>query len=285
MKFFCITKLNQKITRDLLKKSAEEKNIEFINIDCDSFDIENPNYNNQEGIFYRVASGGLAKNIELFLLENNNFTTFYNNKEAAYFSSNDIALQKFHKFPMPKTITFLIDNYDFLEKAVNYVGGFPVILKVTGLSHGAGVMKINTMETLVSVVGFMKKNKVESIVIREYIDSYRHARLIVIGSQVVSSIEYIVPEKDFRTNVGTPQVKPENFSEEFEKIAVGAVNSLKLEFGGVDILIGKDGKPYLAEVNFPCYFPRNQIATKNDISGMMINYLVEKYNKENGKGN
>jgi len=285
MKFFCVTKPNQEVTRDLLKKSAQEKDLEFINIDVDSFDIGNLKYQKQKGIFYRVASGSQAKNIELFLLENNNFTTFYSNTKAAYFSSNDIALQKFYKLPIPKTITFLTDDYGFLEKAVKYVGGFPVIIKVTGLSHGAGVMKINTMETLISVVGFLKKNDTKSMVIREYIDSYRHARLVVIGSAVVDSIEYIVPENDFRTNVGTPQVKSEEFPKEFSEIAIKAVNIMDLEFGGIDILIGKDDRPYLAEVNFPCYFPRNQLATKIDVSGMMIDYLVEKYNKENDKRN
>ncbi|KKQ46317.1 MAG: hypothetical protein US63_C0003G0030, partial [Candidatus Moranbacteria bacterium GW2011_GWC2_37_8] len=48
------------------------------------------------------------------------------------------------------------------------------------------------------------------------------------------------------------------------------------EFGGVDILIDRNGEHYLIEANFPCFFPRCQMLTGVDISGMMLDYLVQK---------
>ena len=77
MKFFCISKKNQLVTKNLLKKSAEEKGYDFIDVDVDNFSIIDQKYKNQEGILYRVTSGSLAKNIELFLLKENNLVTFY----------------------------------------------------------------------------------------------------------------------------------------------------------------------------------------------------------------
>ncbi len=283
MNFFCISTKKQKITRGLLKKSAEERGLKFINIDVNNFDTLDKKYQNNEGVLYRITSGELAKNIELFLLQKNNLETFYKTNKRAFFNALDIPLQKFYNISMPKTVTILSDNYETLKAIVEEVGGFPVILKVTGLSHGAGVMKMNSMESLISVIGFLKKNGATRMVLREYIDSYRHARLVVLGDKVVDSIEYIVPENDFRTNAGKPQVKAEKFSDDFEKIAIEAIKIIDLEFGGVDILIGKDSSPYLAEVNFPCYFPRNQLTTGVDISGMMVEYLVDKFNKKNEK--
>lgn len=285
MIFFCISSKKQKITRGLLKKSAKERGLKFINIDVASFNALDKKYQNNEGILYRITSGNLAKNIELFLLQKNNLKTFYRTNKRAFFNVLDIPLQKFYNIPMPKTATILSHNYEILKTIVEKIGGFPVILKVTGLSHGAGVMKMNSMESLISVVGFLKKSGATNMVLREYIDSYRHARLVVLGDKVVDSIEYIVPENDFRTNAGKPQVKVEKFSKIFEDIAVKAIKIIDLEFGGIDILIGKDGSPYLAEVNFPCYFPRNQLTTGVDISGMMVDYLVNKFNNNNEKDN
>lgn len=279
MKFFCISKKTQKITRGLLKQSADVKGLEFVDVDVDNFDVFDEKYQNKEGVLYRITSGETAKNVELFLLRKNKLTTFYKTEKRAFFNALDIPLQKFYGIPMPKTETIINDRYDDLKKVVEKLGGFPVILKVTGLSHGAGVMKMNSMESLLSVIGFLKKSGATRMVLREYIDSYRHARLIVLGDRVIDSIEYVVPQNDFRTNVGSPQVKPEKFPNSFSEIAVKSIEIIDLEFGGVDILVGKDEQPYLAEVNFPCYFPRNQLTTGVNISDQMIDYLVGKFNR------
>ena len=279
MKFFCISKKTQKITRKLLKQSADSKGLEFVDIDVDNFDIFKKEYQKNKGILYRITSGELAKNIELFLLQKNKLTTFYKTEKRAFFNALDIPLQKFYNIPMPKTETIIKDNYDDLKKIVEKLGDFPIILKVTGLSHGAGVMKMNSMESLLSVIGFLKKSGAMKMVLREYIDSYRHARLIVLGDKVIDSIEYIVPQNDFRTNAGSPEVRAEKFPDSFSEIAVKAIKIIDLEFGGIDILVGKNNQPYLAEVNFPCYFPRNQLTTGVNISDQMIDYLVDKFNK------
>ena len=102
----------------------------------------------------------------------------------------------------------------------------------------------------------------------------------MLGNKVIDSIEYTALKDDFRTNIGkTPNVKPKKFSAKAEKIAVKSVKSLGLEFGGVDILVGKSGVNYVAEMNFPCFFPRCQLVTGVDIAGKMIDYLVRKSNK------
>ena len=64
-------------------------------------------------------------------------------------------------------------------------------------------------------------------------------------------------------------------------MAVKAVRSLGYEFGGVDILFEEEtNNPYIAEVNFPCFFPTTQRLTNIDISGKMIDFLI---NKSKGK--
>lgn len=284
MKFFCIAKETQNVTKDLIKKSVLDRGLEFIEIDVNKFNFYCDYFSKEEkeekNLVYRIASGDQSRNIETQLLtENNGLATLYKESKRAFFSTRDISLQKFLQIPIIKTVNFIFSDYDFLSKSVEYLGGFPVVIKVSGRSHGEGIMKIDSMESLLTVVGFLKKIDTNNMVLREFIDSHRHARLVVLGGKVIDSIEYIVPENDFRTNAGEPIVKGEKFPDLFEKIAIDAVCGMEYDFGGVDILIDKENNPYLAEVNFPCYFPRNQLTTGVDISGMMVDFLINKANK------
>jgi len=289
MKFYCIFKDHQKITKDLLKKSALDRGLDFIEILSDDFkfyeDFFSESEKKEKAILYRIASGQQAKNVEnQLLIENKNLITFYKNNRDAFFNVKDIDLQKFYNIPIIETISHISSvNIEYLNGCVKRLGGFPIIIKVTGKSHGEGVMKIESMNSLISVLGFLKKMDVDNMILRKFIDSYRHARMVVIGEKVVDSIEYIVPENDFRTNAGDPVVRAEKFPESFEEIAIKAVNSMNIEFGGVDILIDKDNKPHLAEVNFPCYFPRNQLTTNCDVSGIMVDFLISKAKRDDKK--
>jgi len=115
------------------------------------------------------------------------------------------------------------------------------------------------------------------VILREFIDQPTHARLIVLGDQVVDSIEYVAQGDDFRTNAGdTPSVRPKKFSPEMEAIAVQAVTVLGLEFGGVDMMTDEAGNDVVLETNFPCYFVRAQEATGTDVAGKMVEYLMAK---------
>lgn len=111
---------------------------------------------------------------------------------------------------------------------------------------------------------------------KEYCNVTSSARLIVLGDKVIDSIEYSAPKGDFRSNEGkTPNVSQKRFSETVNEIAVQAVKALGLEFGGVDIMITDNGAK-VAEVNYPCFFPRCQMLTGTDIAGQMIKYLRDK---------
>jgi glutathione synthase/RimK-type ligase-like ATP-grasp enzyme len=66
---------------------------------------------------------------------------------------------------------------------------------------------------------------------------------------------------------------------EMADIAVRAARSLKLEFSGVDLLQTPSGQIFALEANFPCYFPQAQLVAGIDISGMMIDHLLEKARK------
>lgn len=177
--------------------------------------------------------------------------------------------------PAPKIVGYIPQDHQILLDVVDKLGGFPIIIKAMGGSHGIGVMRVDSSESLFSVSDYVRQNA-EKAVLKEYCNVRSTARLIVLGDKVISSIEYTAPQGDFRSNEGqSPNVAQKQFSAEVEAAAIRAVNLQGIEFGGVDVMMTDDG-PKVAEANFPCYFPRCQLLTGDDIAGQMVAYLVEK---------
>jgi len=278
-KLYCIYK-KPDLSVDLLKKSAKDNGLGFIHINPDTFD-DSSKIDFQKGdLLYRPGIGKDCRNIEIALI-NSAVTTFYRTYERATTKISNLLTYQKNNLPVPKTILELTRDRELLKKHVAEVGGFPIIIKAVGGSHGIGVMKIDSFSSLFSIIDFLLiKNKDTTFVMKQFINVTCSARLIVLGDSVIDSIEYSAPEGDFRSNEGdTPNVKIKKFSPEVEKTAVAATKALGLEFAGADVLIDDEGNHYLAETNFPCFFPRAQELTGKNISDLMVKYLIKKATK------
>ncbi|NMB56513.1 hypothetical protein GYA19_01070 [Candidatus Beckwithbacteria bacterium] len=267
------------ITFNLITKSAEERNIKIHKIFVEDFDFSQEIKFTKEDGLYRISTGNKSALIEKYLINSEVKVLYQNNKFCLGKLTHNIGSSLIHQkldLPIIKTIFEITNNRELLKKYVRYLDGFPIIIKAIGGSHGIGIMKIDSFESLASVCDYLV-NKGNNFIMRKYIDYIKHARLIVLGDRVISSIEYKRVNGDFRSNVGDKiDVVEENFGELVNKTAVDSVNALGYEFGGVDILIDQNNNHYIAEVNFPCYFARTQNATGFDISGAMLDYLIQK---------
>lgn len=276
---FLITLPDQVTTTKLLTDSCKQRNIDLVILDpatTNPFKLQS-----QPGdILYRISDakhyGCLGMEYQLM---SQGITTFYadENVLAVNQEENDFLLP-LQGIPVPKTASFLPRDRSKLMEVVEQLGGFPIVLKALGGSHGVGVMRLDSYESLFSVSDYLLAQG-GRFVLKEYIDVTSSARLIVLGDNVIDSIKYQANRGDFRSNEGAvPNVSAATFSSEIQQVAIRAVRAMGLEFGGVDILISGD-KHYVAEVNFPCFFPRCQMLTGVDISGMMIDYLIAKAKK------
>lgn len=281
MKFYCITYDLDHPCSKLLQSSCMKSGIEFVQIDPLKFSYGDDLLSGEKKLLYRVSKSGSnqhVSSIEKFLI-NDETATFYSSSPAVLSKPNQLMIFRENHIPIPKTVYSVSNNVDLLKKEVKYLGGFPLILKALGGSHGVGVMKIDSFESLISFVDFLY-HRGHSLILREFIDVKKSARLIVLGRKVIDSVEYVALKDDFRTNRGqSPIVQPKIFSKDVQKIALKAVKVLGKEFGGVDILIDKNNRSYVTEVNFPCNFSRCQLLTGKDISGMMIDHLLKKSKK------
>ena len=172
-------------------------------------------------------------------------------------------------------LTGIIDT-DVLDNIESELGGFPVIVKVTGGAHGRGVMIADTPFGLKSVVGhILAQNRSADYVLRKFIPNAKHYRVIVVDRSIVSVIEYLLPKNDFRTN-STKQpdvVALSTVPKDVRNAALQCTEASGLAFGGVDVLVDKEDQVYVAEINTPCNFSRNQLCTGDPIAERLIEYL------------
>lgn len=275
MKFYCIYSEEDASVR-LLKKSCQERGVEFIDINPTGYDYTTRPLFTLGDCLYRVSTTKECADLERFLLVDERVTTFYASSDRALSSRFNLLMYEKEKIPRPKTIYRLSRDKNLLRRYAVYLG-LPLIIKALGGSHGVGVIKVDSLSSLFSVADYLLSKDGGAFVMKEFIKTTSSARLIVLGDTVVDSIRYSAPDGDFRSNEGaTPNVSAEKFSREINSVAIAAMRSLGIEFAGVDILIDEEGFPYVTEVNFPCFFPRCQLLTKTDISGMMIDYLSSK---------
>jgi len=278
MNFYCITDLENEKEGQLLKNACEKRSINFIDVNTSRNKLDFVNYPKllKGDCLYKVTSNDLnSKKIEYFLI-NQSVATFYKSIENSVRQSSALRLPKCN-IPTPKTVPVLTNNRNLLKSYADYLGGFPLIIKALGGKEGVGVMRIDSIQSLYSVSDFLYKNG-GNYILREFIDIRESIRAVVIGNKVVASIKYKTSnEGDFRSNrrSGFENIEPTKCSDEVSDIAIKSVECMGLEFGGVDILVGKGGI-YVLEVNCPCQFSEPQICTGTDIAGNIVDFLRKK---------
>ncbi len=269
---------------ELLSNAAQQRGIKVIDMDWSDVDFSNPPVLTRDDGMYAVSSGKKILLLEKVLL-NNEVCTFYENYTYGIMKPEAVVgtglLHQKAGLPLIPTIFSLSTDKAMLQHYVESLGGFPVIIKCSGGSHGKGVMKVDSLESLTSICDFLLTTQ-QSYVLKAFIPHKKQARLIVLGDKVIAAHQNYAT-LDFRSNVGDNSDRKREvvpFTDEVCDLAVRAVQSLHREFGGVDILFDENTElPYIAEVNFPCFFPTTQQLTGIDIAGKMIDYLVEKGRK------
>lgn len=182
--------------------------------------------------------------------------------------------------PMPKTIiapmTYPNIGYTdlaFVDEIADKLG-FPLVLKECFGSFGQQVYLFHDLPSL--------KEKVHSLggtplLFQQLIEeSYgRDARLNVVGDRVVASMLRQSVDGDFRSNLtrgGTMNAYTPTAQE--EALAIHAVQTLGLDFAGVDMLFGKD-EPIVCEINSNAHFKTTFECTGINIATEIMRYIAQ----------
>lgn len=175
---------------------------------------------------------------------------------------------------LPMAQAVYVPDVDVLSQQAAWLGGFPVVVKRPGTEGGQGVSLAHTLEDLSRQVSAPDGL---GAMLEAFVPHQRCWRLTVLGGEVLAASASVAAEGDFRTNAAGGHVdRSAHLPADAEAIATRAVRSLRLDFGGVDLMEGDDGTLTIAEVNFPCYFADQQTSLGIDIAGAIVDHLIAK---------
>ena len=223
------------------------------------------------GALTDIAGRGLTKSLEeagMFMI--NRYVPM---ELCANKFTSSIALKKAN-INTPRTA--LVTNEQSITIAMKEIGGkYPVIAKTITGAEGIGVMKIESVESLTSVLQGLWKHDAE-VILQEFMDIEYDVRTLVLDGQVFASMKRKQSIKgDFRTNKSLgADYEPYDLSEEEKKIVLRAAETSGCYFCGVDTIVN-DGKIYVLEVN-----GSPGTGDSNEISYM--NYYGDKKSRING---
>lgn len=284
---YIISKSNKSKTFNSFKNAAARKGINLTHIDPEVFDFSKRYSLSKEDAIYRISTGATARTIEKILI-NDSVNHLYQEKNFCLGridrGLDGILIHQKKSLPIMNTIFSIPKDKEVLSQYVEQLGGFPIIAKAMGGMHGVGVMKFDSMDSLSSASDYFNKDSQE-FVLRKFIPHNEQARIIVLDNKVIATHTNLKPKQDFRTNVGKNEVRKrtiKRYPEAIHKIAVEAVRVLGFRFGGVDIIFdtADNNKPYIAEVNFPCAFPKTEELSKISISEKIIDFFIEQSKKK-----
>ena len=229
------------------------------------------------------------KDVNLAALYENAEVRLYNSSRAIEYCDNKaktvLELSKNKAIPLPRTIfapkTFAGIGYtdlSFLDHAEDILG-YPMIIKECYGSFGAQVYLAKNRPEAESIIK-------ERIIDREFImqefisESFgKDVRINVVKGHAVCSMMRHNPD-DFRSNItnGGKTVLYEPTKEQISA-AVIATETLGLDFAGVDVLFGKDGVPYICEVNSNPHFKTTLDCTGINLADHILEGIIEDLEK------
>ena len=178
-----------------------------------------------------------------------------------------------NRIPVPNTV-YVRDIFD-VEKAIDEVGGLPVVIKVTQGTQGEGVFLRHTHYEARSLVqGLLVTGR--SVLIQQYVaESHgRDIRALVVGDKVVACMRRRARGREFRSNFhlnGT--VEKVDLPQEYAEAACRAARVLGLNIAGVDLLEGRDG-PLVLEVNSSPGLEGIEKASGVNVAGEIVDYVL-----------
>ncbi|EDY83297.1 alpha-L-glutamate ligase, RimK family, putative [Verrucomicrobiia bacterium DG1235] len=170
--------------------------------------------------------------------------------------------------------TAFVRNPADVLKAIQAMGGAPVVIKLLQGTQGIGVILAETNKVAEAIIETLSAVK-QNVLVQKFVSESkgRDIRAFVVGDRVVGAMRRTAAGQEFRSNVhrgGNTQAV--TLDPEYERTAVKAAQILNLHVAGVDMLEGKDG-PVIMEVNSSPGLEGIEGATGLDIAGEIIENL------------
>ncbi|MBR9986994.1 MAG: RimK family alpha-L-glutamate ligase [Desulfosarcina sp.] len=207
-------------------------------------------------------------------------TPLVNDHQAVSIARNKFLTQQLLTaagLPCPDAV-FVNDESGFFH-GVDQLGGYPVVAKQTSGRQGDGVMRITDAgDARQRALPALDRRR--GLIVQRYlqVDKRRDLRALVIGGEVVCAASLIPSTGEFRSNFHLGgNIEATALTGEIETIAVGAATTVGCDVAGVDMIVDKDDRPFIVEVNCAPGFKGLEAATGLDIAGRIIQFAADRY--------
>ena len=170
----------------------------------------------------------------------------------------------------------------YLKGRLEEAGRLPLLMKSWD-SQKTDFARADSLQTYISLADYILALG-KNLTIQPFVDVGHYARLVVIGDQVVSSIEYVSQDPLNYSYQHFDVVVPRDFPEEIQWLAVTAAKSLELECAAVNILVGRDNACFIEDVVHPFFFFRDEHISGVNITERMLDHLLARCAEKHGFG-
>ena len=224
------------------------------------------------GIFTSIKS---ISNVVLALRERG-VKIFDNNVLKHQYSIDkigDILRLNINHLPIPDR--FSPGDFEDYKRAHETLG-FPFVFKSSRMGKGASVYKLNNQDELNDLVLNLQSQgkEAKSFIAQKFIDYMYDIRALVIGNEIFP-MRRIPGINEFRANFSLGgSVEPFDLDEEARSLSVSSLKAVDMSVGGVDILIDKQNKKYILEVNHTAGFIGMEKALSKNIGKIYVEHAI-----------
>lgn len=275
MRFFCIEDDLPPETPRLLRAACLRRRLDYVAVDAGAVDLTRLSPPVPGDIVFRPATSERAIAVEQHLFRVDVGSVYTAPEGPSFACAEPTLLYERSGLPVARTTPGVTADRAALRAVVDVLGGLPVVVKFPGLSGGRGVLRVESLAGLFSLMDLAEaRGDVPELC--AFVADAVHWRLVVVGERVVSAYKNVNDDDDFRSSANDD---PANYrvepTAEMKDIAVLATQLNGVSFAGVDILQDPQGRLFLLEANSPCYFATAELAVGTDVSGAIVDHLVD----------
>lgn len=275
--FYIISTVNEiSPSRDKLVRACQRRGLAYEIVNPSSFDPIELTLSDNDS-FYRIADSLRARQLDIYFTQQGCRSVKIIDSGIDFTMIDTItrdALCRASGINCIPTIYFPVLEEERLTQQVGKIGGFPVIIKEMGSLGGKGIMKVDSMSSLLSILRNVMAKASGDVVLKKYIEHDEQARIIVLNERVVGEKANLKNGDDVVLNASHNFVQEKReYLAVIREMAILSARAVKLNFAGVDILLGNDGINYLAEVNMRPAFSYVEDLAGVDIAGKIVEFL------------
>lgn len=262
---------------------------------CSSYDL----ILTSAGVFLNNEKLELSKKDKFWFLSNATMNLFaiekitalgmkniWPSREALSFADKFLTSVFFAKnnIPTPKTTLLRFTSEEELTGLINFLGGFPLVMKKNVGSVGRDVRIVNNNQEIFDFIEdvhkrLAKKNNHASrigFILQEFVKESAGSdyRVLVLGGKILGVMKRTAQDGGFKANVSLGGIaQAVALDSDLKKLAKKVIKAGKLFYGGVDFI--KKGDQYLAlEINTSAQFKGFEGATGINVAQKVAKKLL-----------